>query len=1389
MRRLFAFLSLLLIFSMMSAETIWLENFDDPAIDGKGATGVSWTEPPVVDLEGVTKWSVDIDNCDDVGENIGLCATSDWWRVQGGVFEGRDIDGQITEPIGGAIWLTETIDISGYSDIGITIDISSSGGFEGDDFIKASYQIDGGTITEFGNIQTPPTTFEVTGLSGSSLVVYVEADNGAGTEYYRFDNVTVTGTSGSAPDPEPTNHPSNFTATADGSETVNLSWDNNDGTVPADGFLVKCSTTSLGAITNPVDGVQSAEDTDMTDGEGQVYVMHGRNGYNWTGLAAGTTYYYAIYPYTNEGSNIDYNTTYDLGHPRPTASATTDAQADVIEFENFDSQTLGNWTQYSVLGDQTWYAAYYNGAYYAYINGYSGGYVPNEDWLISPALNFDNYTGETLDFISASSEGYSGDDIYLMVSNTYDGTSDPSGFTWDDLSSQVTWCPGGWAWTDSGTLDLSSYSGTVYIAFKYVSTTTYAHRWEIDDISIEGFFQGGNLPPQISNIATDPAAPGTSDAVTVRADVSDDSRSVSTVKCWWGTTSGSLTTDINMSLESGYTYATDTDIPAQVGGTTVYYRIEAIDNESENTLSPEYSYTVASSYTIHDIQGEAEASPLLGQIVTTYGIVTGIAYNGYYIQDGDGAWNGVWVYDSSNSPAIGDAVTLTATVAEYSGLTELATITSFNIDSSGNTLPSATVITTDGLTEGYEGVLVQVMDAVCVSDDSGNGQWQVDDGSGVLEVDDQMLFGFVRVAGNTYDITGIGNYSYSQYKIEPRDENDIFMHSDTEEPTIDDVVVVDENTIQVDFNEDVEESSAEEIENYYISSRIVTVSAVVRDDVDNSIVTLTVSGLVYGNYTIVVNNVEDLSGNGTDGASFNFTYSEPELIELVINEINYNPPEAGTDTLEFIEIYNAGDNQIDLEGFSFGAGVTYTFQNGDVVAAGDYFVVAVNATAFEAFYGFAADAEWTSGGLSNGGEAITLLGADAAVLDEVTYSDTGDWPSLPDGNGPSLELIAPSLDNSMGSNWSPSAADYGTPGAQNSVYNTDTVVRFNPGTGEYNEDQGTFDLVLSITSPSETVATTLDVVLITGDATDIDNYTTQSVTFPANDDSDQMVTITITDDTDVEDAETLYFEIQNISGGNNAAIGSPSQFELVIIDNDVLPPALVINEIMYNPEGTDDPYEFFEIYNAGTETVDMTGIEVTDGVSFTFPESSSIAAGEYIIVAFTAATYEGNGYQVFQWNDGQQLSNGGETIELRTASGQVIDSVEYDDGGDWPTACDGDGPSLELNGPTLDNSLAANWSASLVNGGTPGAENSVVGGVVEAPTDVVIVVNGSNIELDWADVTNAAQYHIYRGTDPENLTLIGSNTDSNFVDEGAASETMYFYKITADTVAPASRRR
>jgi len=116
---------------------------------------------------------------------------------------------------------------------------------------------------------------------------------------------------------------------------------------------------------------------------------------------------------------------------------------------------------------------------------------------------------------------------------------------------------------------------------------------------------------------------------------------------------------------------------------------------------------------------------------------------------------------------------------------------------------------------------------------------------------------------------------------------------------------------------------------------------------------------------------------------------------------------------------------------------------------------------------------------------------------------------------------------------------------------TNTTVQFDPASAIVNENAGTVTLTITITNPSSTAATTASIALTDGTATDVGNYTTQNITFPAGSSVSKTVTVTITDDALVEGNETLVFFLTNVSGGTSAMIGSYGTFNLTINDNDI----------------------------------------------------------------------------------------------------------------------------------------------------------------------------------------------------------------------------------------------
>jgi len=114
-----------------------------------------------------------------------------------------------------------------------------------------------------------------------------------------------------------------------------------------------------------------------------------------------------------------------------------------------------------------------------------------------------------------------------------------------------------------------------------------------------------------------------------------------------------------------------------------------------------------------------------------------------------------------------------------------------------------------------------------------------------------------------------------------------------------------------------------------------------------------------------------------------------------------------------------------------------------------------------------------------------------------------------------------------------------------------TGVSFAVTSATVSEGVGTYNVAVDITDFSTTQATTVDLVLTSGSATRINNYTTQTVTFPANDGSTQNVTLTVTDNSSCDGTANLGFELQNVAGGQGTPfIGPNSARTLNITDNE-----------------------------------------------------------------------------------------------------------------------------------------------------------------------------------------------------------------------------------------------
>jgi CotH kinase protein/Lamin Tail Domain len=151
-----------------------------------------------------------------------------------------------------------------------------------------------------------------------------------------------------------------------------------------------------------------------------------------------------------------------------------------------------------------------------------------------------------------------------------------------------------------------------------------------------------------------------------------------------------------------------------------------------------------------------------------------------------------------------------------------------------------------------------------------------------------------------------------------------------------------------------------------------------------------------------------------------------QLPGVVINEIHYDEDDPTVHS-EFIELHNpAGADPVDLSGWYFSDGVPLVFPAGTTLAGGGYLIVCEDPATIQAKWGVSGAnvLSWNQGvvppvfgRLNNSGGTITLRSATGTKIDEVDYASGFPWPTVGDPPNFSIELINPTLDNSLGGSW------------------------------------------------------------------------------------------------------------------------------------------------------------------------------------------------------------------------------------------------------------------------------------------------------------------------------------------------------------------------------------
>ena len=354
---------------------------------------------------------------------------------------------------------------------------------------------------------------------------------------------------------------------------------------------------------------------------------------------------------------------------------------------------------------------------------------------------------------------------------------------------------------------------------------------------------------------------------------------------------------------------------------------------------------------------------------------------------------------------------------------------------------------------------------------------------------------------------------------------------------------------------------------------------------------------------------------------------------------------------------------------------------------------------FDDWFGVAADM-YTNGNTFNGDDAVVLYHIDGT--DTVTMDVAGALGT--DGTGEPWEYTDGWLYRKNGkeakttfavTDWTACKKCADTYSKNSDMpnpfpyegYSSDTSptsVYLQASEGSVDESAGTYAVSVLIADPSPDSATVVHFVYTGSNPFDINNFTSDTLTFPAGSSAAQTVNIPIKNDDTPEGEVSHTFALQNLSGGYQSALSSPNTFTLTILDDDLGEFNMVFNEMHIDPasditgdangDGTRDAIadEFIELINNGSSAFDLSGYYLTDSeepnsaARHIFPEGTIVDAGQAVVVFGggipVSPTNFGGAivHTASENNGGVALGNSGRTVMVKNSDGLTVLSQAYD---------------------------------------------------------------------------------------------------------------------------------
>jgi hypothetical protein len=612
--------------------------------------------------------------------------------------------------------------------------------------------------------------------------------------------------------------------------------------------------------------------------------------------------------------------------------------------------------------------------------------------------------------------------------------------------------------------------------------------------------------------------------------------------------------------------------------------------------------------------------------------------------------------------------------------------------------------------------------------------------------------------------------------------NSVFDNTpDTQSPEITQVVTQSLDTIFVEFNEKLTNST--------LVSANISISNGSETILVNQVVPLTpitfyllIQPLTAGKlYELVFSNVEDCTGNpiGTNSSQIGLGRT-PTFGELVISEIMADPePQVGLPEVKYVEIHNTTSDLISMKDVAYSDNTKSALLPNQNIASGEYILLSsTSASVISALQPFGKVIGVSSFPEPNTtGDDLSLRNPNGELLHSVFYDD--DWYRDDDKNdgGYSLEMIDTSLPCLGFENWTASDDNSGgTPGSQNSVF------------GNQPTDSNFEVTRVSLISPSsvtvtfnrnlsDTQLTTSNISIISGSETISVSQITQS-----SPNSFRLTTQPLSPDKAYEIAISSLTDCAgNTLEGNSTIIGigrTPDFGDLIM------------SEIFADPTpqvGLPDG-EFVELHNTTSFGLELSGVVLSDGGGSVNLPSYFLPANSYVILCNSA---DEQAFSQFGKTIPVSISLNvsGEQLILQNPSGEFLHRADFNTS--WYRSdlkADG-GYSLEIIDPNFPCKEAENWNGSAnARGGTPGESSSVSGTLSDEMPPKISTAFAENSNtiilvfdefLDAISATESNNFSIDNGVSVSQATFDLSNPNRVKLTVSPSLEIGTIYEVTS----------